>query len=207
MDVNTPVIFVALSLAAGKSLVERAWFDSLIVELEADGACPYKPATASDDEWPYREATLVGSGDRVAVEVSEVVRGTSLAPRGGPNPGLVSSSSRQYRAVSPRRTRKGFTEGASLSTWFSCTPTSSSSSKSGSRQHFTAPRSTCLTAQSIQRTSSWAIAAAAARTSASRSAPNSALQAMRRSRRAPECNFTRASALERPDCPQRVEAV
>ena len=71
---------------AGKSLVERAWFNSLIVELEADGACPYKPAIASDDEWPDCEASLVGSGGRVAVEVSEVVRGTSLAPGGRPEP-------------------------------------------------------------------------------------------------------------------------
>jgi hypothetical protein len=43
---------------AGRSLVERAWFDSLIVELEADGACPYKPAIASDYEWPDCEAML-----------------------------------------------------------------------------------------------------------------------------------------------------
>lgn len=71
---------------AGKSLVERAWFDSLIVELEADGACPYKPAIASDGEWPDREAILVSSGGRVAVEVSELVRGTSLAPGGRPEP-------------------------------------------------------------------------------------------------------------------------
>lgn len=72
--------------AVGKSLVERAWFDSLIVELERAGTCRYKPAIASDDEWPDCEATLVGSGGRVAVEVSEVVRGTSLAPEGRPEP-------------------------------------------------------------------------------------------------------------------------
>ena len=72
--------------AAGKSLVEGAWLDSLVVELEADGTCPYKPAIESDDEWPDCEATLVTSDGRVAVEVSEVVRGTSLAPGGRPQP-------------------------------------------------------------------------------------------------------------------------
>jgi hypothetical protein len=72
--------------AAGKSLVERAWLDSLIEELRADGACPYGDATASDDDWPDCEATLVDAGGRVAVEVSEVVRGTSLAPGGRPEP-------------------------------------------------------------------------------------------------------------------------
>ncbi len=72
--------------AAGKSLVERAWLDSLIEELEADEACLYENPVASDDEWPDCEATLVGSGARVAVEVSEVVRGTSLAPGGQPEP-------------------------------------------------------------------------------------------------------------------------
>ena len=72
--------------AAGKSLVERAWLDSLIEELRADGACPYESAIASNDEWPDCEAALVGSGGRVAVEVSEVVRGTSLALGGRPEP-------------------------------------------------------------------------------------------------------------------------
>lgn len=70
--------------AAGKSLVERAWLESLIAELGADGVCPYEGATASDDKWPDCEATLVDSDGRVAVEVSEVVRGTSLAPGGRP---------------------------------------------------------------------------------------------------------------------------
>ena len=70
--------------AAGKSLVEPAWLDSLIGELSADGACPYENPTASDDEWPDCEAKLIESGGRVAVEVSEVVRGTSLAPGGRP---------------------------------------------------------------------------------------------------------------------------
>jgi hypothetical protein len=69
---------------AGKSLVERAWLGSLIEELSADGACPYESPIASDDEWPDCEATLVDKGGRVAVEVSEVVRGTSLAPGGRP---------------------------------------------------------------------------------------------------------------------------
>lgn len=72
--------------AAGKSLVERAWLDSLIEELRADGACPYESGTASNDEWPDCEAALIGSRGRVAVEVSEVVRGTSLAPGGRPEP-------------------------------------------------------------------------------------------------------------------------
>lgn len=70
--------------AAGKSLVERAWLDSLIDELNADGVSPYGSPVASDDGWPDCEATLVDSGARVAVEVSEVVRGTSLAPGGNP---------------------------------------------------------------------------------------------------------------------------
>ena len=72
--------------AGGKSLVERAWLDSLIDELRAGGVCPYESAIALDDEWPDCEATLVGSGGHVAVEVSEVVRGTSLAPGGRPEP-------------------------------------------------------------------------------------------------------------------------
>jgi len=72
--------------AAGKSLVELAWLESLIEELQALGACPYENPLASDDEWPDCEATLVASGARVAVEVSEVVRGKGLAPRGHPEP-------------------------------------------------------------------------------------------------------------------------
>lgn len=72
--------------AAGKSLVELAWLDSLLTELRADGTCPYEHAFALDDQWPDCEVTLVGSGGRVAVEVSEVVRGSSLAPGGRPEP-------------------------------------------------------------------------------------------------------------------------
>lgn len=72
--------------AAGKSLVERAWLESLIQELRADGGCPYESPVTPGDEWPDCEATLIDSGSRVAVEVSEVVRGRSLAPGGRPEP-------------------------------------------------------------------------------------------------------------------------
>ena len=38
--------------AAGKSLVERGWLDSLIEELGADGLCRYDAPITSDDDGP-----------------------------------------------------------------------------------------------------------------------------------------------------------
>lgn len=71
---------------AGKALVERSWLESLLKELDADGACPYAEPSASGEDWPDCEAVLSESGERVAVEVTEVVRGSSLRPGGRPEP-------------------------------------------------------------------------------------------------------------------------
>jgi len=71
---------------SGKSLGERGWLEALIEELKVDGVCTYMRPVACNDEWPDCEAVLTSSGEHVAVEVSEVVRGASLAPAGRPEP-------------------------------------------------------------------------------------------------------------------------
>ena len=70
----------------GKGLVERAWCEALIEEQRRDGQSRYENAVISEDEWPDCEAATVDSGARVAMEVSEVVRGVSLAPGGQRGP-------------------------------------------------------------------------------------------------------------------------
>lgn len=70
----------------GKGLVEHGWSEALFHELRVDGQCPYSELAKGEDQWPDCEAKITATGERVAIEVSEVVRGASLAPGGRPEP-------------------------------------------------------------------------------------------------------------------------